>query len=72
MGKYLLILILICGFSIVFGRAVSMAVLSLFLIPVLYVHGYYLPMKKGITGWTGEPKSKYYDVCKWNKDLFSK
>jgi hypothetical protein len=70
-GKYFLVLVFICGISVVFGRSASMTVLALFIIPLVYIHGYYLPVKKGINGWTGEPKSKYYDFRKWNKDIFS-
>jgi hypothetical protein len=70
-GKYLLVLLLICGISILCGRTVAMIVLSMSLLPVLYIHGYYLPKKKGINGWTGEPKSKYYEFRKWIKDIFS-
>lgn len=69
-GKYLLLLILICGVSWAFGRTAAMVLLALFLLPVLYVHGYYLPKKKGINGWTGEPKARYYDFRKWDKDIF--
>ncbi len=71
-GKYLLILIVVCSVSVYFGRTTSMILLSLFLLPFSYVHGYYLPKKKGINGLTGEPKSKYYEFRKWNKDIFSK
>jgi hypothetical protein len=71
-AKYLLIVTMVCGISALFGRPVAMIVLALFLVPLLYVHGYYLPRKKGINGWTGEPKSKYYEFRKWNKDIFSK
>jgi hypothetical protein len=71
-GKYLLTLILICGISVFLGRNASMILLACFIIPLIYVHGYYLPKKKGINGWTGEPKSKYYEFRKWNKDIFSK
>ncbi|WP_194778297.1 hypothetical protein [Pararhodonellum marinum] len=70
--KYILTLIVICVVSIYFGRGVSMGFLALFIFPLLYIHGYYLPKKKGINGWTGEPKSKYYDFRKWDKDIFSK
>ena len=70
-GKYLLTLLVVCGLSIYFGRTAAMVFLALFLIPFLYVHGYYLPTKKGINGWTGEPKSKYYDFRNWSKDIFS-
>jgi asparagine N-glycosylation enzyme membrane subunit Stt3 len=71
-GKYLLTLLLICGISVFWGRTIAMILLASFSIPVLYVHAYYLPKKKGINGWTGEPKSKYYEFRKWDKDLFSK
>ena len=71
-GKYLLTIIIVCGISVYLGRTVSMIFLSCFIIPLIYVHGYYLPKKKGINGWTGEPKSKYYEFRKWNKDIFSK
>jgi hypothetical protein len=71
-GKYILTLILVCGISVFAGRTVAMIFLSLFVIPLIYVHGYVLPKKKGINGWTGEPKSKYYEFRKWNKDIFSK
>ncbi|MGE5108316.1 MAG: hypothetical protein ACM3H8_12270 [Sphingobacteriales bacterium] len=71
-GKYLLFLLIVCGISVLFNRTVSMIVLGIFLIPVFYIHIYYLPKKKGINGWTGEPKSKYYEFRKWNKDIFSK
>ena len=69
-GKYILIMILICGISVVFGRLASMITLAVSLLPILYVHGYYLPRKKGINGWTGEPKGKYYEFRKWSKDIF--
>jgi hypothetical protein len=71
-GKYILVLLLICGTSILFGRLMSMIVLGAFFVPVLYVHVYYLPKKKGINGLTGEPKSKYYDYRSWDKNIFSK
>ena len=58
--------------SVFAGRTFAMIFLALFIIPLIYVHGYFLPKKKGINGWTGEPKSKYYEFRKWNKDIFSK
>jgi len=69
-SKYLVFLILICLLSFYFGRVVSMSFLVIFIIPLLYVHTYYLPIKKGINGWTGEPKSRYYDFRGWDKDIF--
>ena len=70
-AKYLLTLIIICIVSFYFGRSISMILLAAFFLPILYVHGYFLPKKKGINGWTGEPKSRYYEFRKWNKDIFN-
>lgn len=55
--------------SLFFGRTVALTIYCLFFIPVLYIHIVLLP-KKGVNGWTGEPKSKYYDYRKWDKDIF--
>jgi hypothetical protein len=71
-SKYIITLFLVCSISIFFGRTISMVLLSFIIFPVLYVHAYYLPTKKGINGWTGEPKSKYYEFRKWDKNIFSK
>lgn len=71
-GKYLLTLILICGISALFGREAAIGLLAFSILPILYIHMYYLPKKKGINGWTGEPKSRYYEFRRWNKDIFSK
>jgi hypothetical protein len=71
LAKFFLILVVFCLISTYFGRAIAFTTLALFIIPVLYIHAYYLPRKKGINGWTGEPKSKYYDFRGWNKDIFS-
>ena len=71
-GKYILMLVLVCTISVLFGRTVSMIFLGIFIIPLLYIHAYYLPKKKGINGWTGEPKTKYYEFRKWDKNIFSK
>lgn len=70
-AKYVLSVCIICTLSILFSRTAAFIILASFLLPVVYVHGYYLPKKKGINGWTGEPKSRYYEFRKWNKDIFS-
>ena len=70
-GKYLLTLIIVCTVSLVYGREISMILISSLILPFIFIHGYYLPKKKGINGWTGEPKNKYYEFRKWNKDIFS-
>lgn len=70
-AKFILTLLIICGVSVLFGRTIAIVMLGIFVLPILYIHGYYLPKKKGINGWTGEPKSKYYDFRGWNKDIFT-
>jgi Na+-driven multidrug efflux pump len=69
-GKYILTIIVVCVISFYLGRTVAMCFLAAFLIPLIYIHGYYLPRKKGINGWTGQPKSKYYEFRGWDKDIF--
>jgi Mn2+/Fe2+ NRAMP family transporter len=71
-AKYILTIVIVCGISYFFGRTASMLFLASFIFPILYIHGYFLPRKKGINGWTGEPKSKYYEFRNWDKDIFSK
>lgn len=69
-GKYILTLIIVVAISFYLGRAIAMAFLAVFIIPLVYIHAYYLPCKKGINGLTGEPKSKYYEFRKWDKNIF--
>ena len=55
-----------CLISYYFGRKwfyISLGIASLF---PLIVHVWWLP-KKGINGWTGEPKEKYYELRGWSK-----
>jgi hypothetical protein len=33
-------------------------------LPVIYVHGVWLP-RHGVNGWTGEPREKYYALAGW-------
>jgi hypothetical protein len=68
--KYVLTVIIIVAISVWAGRIYSFIVLGVALIPVFYVHGIMLP-KKGINGWTGEPKGKYYEFRGWSKDIFN-
>ncbi len=58
--KYVATLVVIISISIFSGRTTVIILLVVSLIPVFYIHGILLP-KKGINGWTGEPKSKYYE-----------
>ena len=68
-AKYIVTLIIIITISVYAGRTVAMIVLGASIIPIVYIHGIVLP-KKGINGWTGEPKSKYYDMRGWDKNIF--
>ena len=69
--KYILTLGIVILLSIFFGRITAFIILGAALLPVLYIHGVILP-RKGINGWTGEPKSKYYEFRGWSKDIFSR
>lgn len=67
--KTLVLLAAFTGVSWVFGRVIGFSLLGLSLLPVLYIHIVALP-KRGINGWTGEPKEKYYEFRGWDKDIF--
>jgi len=66
LAKYVLTLAIIVALSAYFGRVMAMTVLALLFIPVIYIHAVLLP-KKGVNGWTGEPKEKYYEIRGWDK-----
>jgi hypothetical protein len=67
--KYFATLSIILLVSIYFGRTFAFSLLAIALLPILYIHGVVLP-RKGINGWTGEPKGKYYEFRGWSKDIF--
>jgi hypothetical protein len=69
LAKYIVTIAIIVSISIFFGRTIALIVLGSTLIPLLYIHGVLLP-GKGINGWTGEPKSKYYEFRGWSKNIF--
>ena|SRR5687768_16771684 len=69
LAKYFVTLVIILTLSYFFGRWIAFGVLVASLIPVIYIHGVLLP-KKGINGWTGEPKGRYYDFRGWDKNIF--
>jgi hypothetical protein len=69
--KYIVTLAIILSLSVFFGRTVAFVVMGIALLPVIYIHGVVLP-KKGINGWTGEPKGKYYEFRGWDKNIFGK
>jgi hypothetical protein len=46
------------------GRGWFFALLGVLALAVLVIHAWWLP-KKGIHGWTGEPREKYYALRGW-------
>jgi hypothetical protein len=68
--KYIFALTLVISLSIFFGRMVALITYGLLYVPVLYIHFIALP-KQGINGWTGKPKSKYYELRGWSQDIFN-
>ena len=67
--KYFVTLSIVLLISYFFSRTVAFICLGLSILPIIYVHGYLLP-KRGINGWTGEPKGKYYDFRGWDRNIF--
>ena len=47
------------------GRIWSVSLIGTMLLGVLVIHGYWLPKKYGINGWTAEPREKYYAFRGW-------
>ena len=64
--KFVLFTTIFVGISYYAGRTwfhITLLVSALF---PLIIHVWWLP-KKGINGWTGEPKEKYYELRGWKK-----
>lgn len=51
------------------GRAWTLGFLGFDVLAIFFIHGYWLPRKKGINGLTGEPKRKYYEWRGWTRYL---
>ena len=47
-----------------FGRTGVIIAVAIATLPVIYVHGIWLP-RHGVNGWTGEPREKYYALRGW-------
>lgn len=47
-----------------FGRTGVLAGAAAALAAFLYVHAYWLP-KRGVNGWTGEPRARYHQLRGW-------
>lgn len=63
--KFVLILGLTLGLSAALGRLWAFSFLGSLALLALIVHGWWLPRRHGINGWTGEPKEKYYALRGW-------
>jgi len=62
--KVLAALAVTAAVSHYFGRAGVLIGLGIAMLPVIYVHGIWLP-RHGVNGWTGEPREKYYALRGW-------
>jgi hypothetical protein len=47
-----------------FGRTGVVIGLGIAMLPVVYIHGIWLP-RHGVNGWTGEPRERYYSLRGW-------
>ena len=64
--KFIAYTTLLCLISYFFGRLWFHISLGIMLVFVVIVHAWWLP-KKGVNGWTGEPRDKYYELRGWTK-----
>lgn len=64
--KLLLFNLITVSLSATAGRAWAFAFLGFTLVIVAFIHAIWLP-RKGISGWTAEPKDKYYELRGWKK-----
>lgn len=66
--RRILKIVLISGLSVLIsataGRAWFFVFLGVILLLVLLIHFWWLP-RKGVNGWTGEPREKYYALRGW-------
>ncbi|BAH55148.1 hypothetical protein [Rhodococcus opacus] len=60
--------VVFCGLSVLVsataGRVWFFVLLGVLVAMVLLIHAWWLP-RKGINGWTGEPREKYYTLRRW-------
>jgi hypothetical protein len=50
--------------SYYFGRTGVIIGFAIAMLPVIYVHGIWLP-RHGVNGWTGEPRERYHALRGW-------
>jgi len=63
--KFVLVLGVTVALSASVGRTWAFAFIGLLALLAAVVHGWWLPWRHGINGWTGEPKEKYYALRGW-------
>lgn len=68
LAKFITTLCLVCLISNFFGRNTALIFLAIAFIPVFIIHLWWLP-KKGINGWTAEPKERYYRLRGWKNEI---
>jgi hypothetical protein len=62
--KMLLVMGISVAISACFGRIWFWTFLGCMILPAVYIHAWWLP-SRGINGWTGEPKDRYYELRGW-------
>ena len=63
-AKVVLTLAVTAAVSYYFGRTGVIVTFVVACLPIVYVHGIWLP-RHGVNEWTGEPKAKYYALRGW-------
>ena len=66
--KLVLFICLVVTITSTVGRVWTLGFLGVMTLAVVIIHAIVLP-SKGINGWTGEPKEKYYKMRGWEKYL---
>ena len=63
--KFVIVLALTVLISTTFGHLWAFLFVGTLVLAAAIVHGFWLPWRYGINGWTGEPKEKYYALRGW-------
>jgi hypothetical protein len=64
--KLVLVSVLSVLISATAGREWFFGLIGTMLVGVVVIHAWWLPRKKGINGWTAEPRERYYEMRGWN------
>jgi hypothetical protein len=62
--KHVVILAFTAAISHYFGTAGVLIAIGIALLPVIFIHAYWLP-RHGVNGLTAEPREKYYALRGW-------